>query len=147
MLPKRHNEEVSKMIDGGNPDSIRPKEVGEAPADGRPPGAPVSSAEASLASAETAKIAIFLRPIGDAPALKKQKFKLDGSKNVFDVEKFLRKSLTAAGSNEVANLGSLVLYCGSGFSPTPDQLVNDLYASFQIGGELVISYSLQETWG
>ena len=89
------------------------------------------------------KVLIFLRSIGDAPALKKQKFKLDGTKTIFDVEKFLRKSITTASSgNEI-----LFLYCGSGFCPTPDQGITDLFNCFQVGVELVISYSLQETWG
>jgi ubiquitin-like protein ATG12 len=109
-------------------------------------GSSSSSTASSLASADS-KVAVFLRPIGDAPALKKQKFKLDGSKAVHDIEKFLRKSLAAATAADGVKIGPLVLYCGSGFSPTPDQLVNDLFASFQVGGELVISYSLQETWG
>lgn len=116
------------------------------------PGASDAPVESTLAQSNNqpadSKLPIFLRPIGDAPALKKQKFKLDGSKSLIDVEKFLRKSLTAATAADSGSaIGSLVLYCGSGFSPTPDQLINDLFASFQVGGELVISYSLQETWG
>lgn len=39
------------------------------------------------------KVNIFLRAIGEAPILKKQKFKLDGSKTILEVEKFLKKSL------------------------------------------------------
>jgi hypothetical protein len=35
------------------------------------------------------------------------------------VEKFLRKQLKYE--------GSIFLFCGSGFSPTPDQLLQDLY--------------------
>jgi len=91
--------------------------------------------------AADAKVLLQLRSVGEAPALKRNKFKLDGRKTVFDVELFLKKSL-GVGTEQ-----ALYLYCGTGFSPTPDQSLRDLYDSFQVGGELVISYGLQETWG
>lgn len=74
------------------------------------------------------------------------------------VDKFLRKQLKYD--------SSLFLFCGSGFSPTPDQVLQDLFdvcknltsdniylslyirlQSFQSGGELVIHYGYQEAWG
>ena len=42
---------------------------------------------------------------------------------------------------------ALFLYCGSGFSPTPDQNLQDLFDSCQVGGELVVNYGVQEAWG
>lgn len=92
-------------------------------------------------TAAGAKVLLQLRSVGDAPALKRNKFKLDGRKAVVDVELFLKKSL-GVGAEQ-----ALYLYCGTGFSPTPDQSLQDLHDSFQVGGELVISYGLQETWG
>ena len=86
------------------------------------------------------KVLLFLRPVGEAPALKKGKYKLDGTKCLSDVEKFLRKTLGTVDQG-------LFLYCGSGFSPTPDQNLQDLYDCFNVGGELVISYGIQEAWG
>ena len=82
---------------------------------------------------------LFLRPVGEAPALKKAKYRLDGKKCLLDVERFLKKNI---GTNQ-----SLFLYCGSGFAPTPNQNLQDLYDCFQVGGELVITYGLQEAWG
>jgi len=85
------------------------------------------------------KVNIHLRSVGDAPALKQQKFKLDGNKCIVEVDKFLKRNIKVS--------HSLYLYCGSGFSPTPDQRLIDLFENFQVNGELVISYGLQEAWG
>mmetsp|Transcript_996 Transcript_996/g.1656 ORF Transcript_996/g.1656 Transcript_996/m.1656 type:complete len:118 (-) Transcript_996:1863-2216(-) len=86
------------------------------------------------------KVLLYLRSVGEAPALKRNKFKLSGSKQLIEVEKFLRKSLGQEGR-------AVYLYCGSGFSPTPDQVLQDLYDNFQVGGELTITYGIQESWG
>jgi ubiquitin-like protein ATG12 len=88
---------------------------------------------------EEVKCLLVLKSVGEATALKHNKFKLNGNKPIVDVEKFLRKQL----NHEKA----LYLYCGSGFAPTPDQLIKDLYECFQINGELMIFYGYQETWG
>ena len=93
---------------------------------------------ASLEGEQT-KVLLALRSVGEAPALKHNKFKLSGNKCIYEVEKFLRKTLN--------HDKALYLYCGSGFSPTPDQLLQDLFDCFQIGGELLISYGFQETYG
>lgn len=86
-----------------------------------------------------APVPVHLRSVGEAPSLKKSKFKIDGQKAISEVDKFLRKQLKYD--------SSLFLFCGSGFSPTPDQVLQDLFDSFQSGGELVIHYGYQEAWG
>ena len=88
----------------------------------------------------TNKVNILLRAVGEAPILKKQKFKLDGSKSLLEVEKFLKKSL---GITDKA----VYMYCGSGFSPNLDQLLQSLYDNFQVAGELVIMYGINELYG
>jgi ubiquitin-like protein ATG12 len=98
-------------------------------------GAAPASSEGDL----TPKVLLHLRSVGEAPALKRNKFKLSGEKQLIEVEKFLKKSL---GQDR-----SVYLYCGSGFSPTSDQLLQDLYDNFQVGGELTINYGVQEAWG
>ena len=65
------------------------------------------------------KVQVHLRSVGEAPALKKTKFRIDGGMTMNYVESFLRKHLK--------HDGSMFLFCGSGFSPTPDQLLRDLY--------------------
>jgi ubiquitin-like protein ATG12 len=88
---------------------------------------------------ELPKVLLHLRSVGEAPALKKNKFKLNGTKSLLEVERFLKKSM---GTDK-----AVYLYCGSGFSPTPDQLLQDLYDNFQVSGELTINYGIQESWG
>lgn len=85
------------------------------------------------------KVLLHLRSVGEAPALKKNKFKLNGAKCLIEVDKFLKKSIGAE--------KSIYMYCGQGFSPTLDQQLQDLYDCFSIGGELTISYGVQESWG
>lgn len=87
------------------------------------------------------KIPIHLRSVGNAISLAQQKYKLEGTKVIYEVEKFLRKSF------QINAEQSLYLYCGSGFSPTPDQLLQDLFDCFQSNGELIIFYGIQEAWG
>ena len=93
------------------------------------------------------KIPIFLRSIGDAPVLKRQKFKIDGSKTVLYVERFIARSIACADAITQNNFPSVVLYCGSGFSPSYEQTIGSLFELFQTSGELVITYGIQEAWG
>jgi ubiquitin-like protein ATG12 len=104
---------------------------------------PSASAMGPTTAPNVPKIPIRLRPVGQAPPLTNAKFQLSGSRSIFDVEIFLRGKIESDKSKPVG----LFLYCGTGFSPTPDQLLQDLYDCFQIGGELVIMYGLQENWG
>lgn len=85
------------------------------------------------------KIPILLRPIGSAPLLTKNRFHLSGTRQIVEVEKYLRKTIQTD--------KGLFLYCGTGFSPTPDQQVQDLFECFQIGGDLVVMYGIQEQYG
>ena len=55
-------------------------------------------------------VLLHLKAIGEAPALKNSKFKIDGEKLVADVEKFLQKQLKYDGAL-VSNIGYLVEYC------------------------------------
>ena len=86
------------------------------------------------------KVLLHLRAVGEASSLKRNKFKLNGTKTILDVQQFLLKSLGHTNK-------SVYIYCGTGFSPTPDQLIQDLYDNFQTNGEVIITYGIQETWG
>ena len=101
----------------------------------------MTTTEMNLGSAfALKKINLFLRAMGEAPILKKQKFKLDGTKTILEVEKFLKKSLNV-------NDKAIYMYCGSGFSPMLDQQLQSLYENFQVSGELVILYGINELYG
>ncbi|GJW92561.1 ubiquitin-like protein ATG12 [Tanacetum coccineum] len=39
------------------------------------------------------------------------------------------------------------VYVNSAFSPSPDQLVNDLYDNFGFDGKLVVNYASSMAWG
>ncbi len=88
------------------------------------------------------KIPLNLRAVVGAPPLKQQKFKLDGKKTILDIEHFLVKSLSTPTHTQ-----AVYVYLGAGFSPTHDQVLKDLFDCFQVNGELVISYGIQEAWG
>ena len=90
---------------------------------------------------ENAKILLYMKAVGEVQTLPRQKFKLDGSETLIEVERFLRKNLNIPLNQFI------YLFCGSGFSPSIDQNLQDLYDNFSIGGELVISYGIQEMWG
>ena len=88
---------------------------------------------------EVVYVTILLKSISNAPQLLKQKHKLDSSKTVYEVEKYLKKAL---------GVQSVFLYIGSGFSPTPDQTLKELSDCFRTNaGELIINYGLQESYG
>jgi hypothetical protein len=63
---------------------------------------------------------------------------MDRSKSIMDVEKYLKNSIKKS---------NLFIYCGTGFSPTPDQKLDDLYDCFQTRGKLIVYYGLQESYG
>ena len=84
-------------------------------------------------------IEIRVRPCAQAPALKKNKLILDRSKTIGQLEKALKKMLKYQ--------DSLFLYVGSGFAPTPDQTLNDLFDNFSVRNVLDIHYGFQEQWG
>ncbi len=92
-------------------------------------------------------IKIHLRPVGAAPALSQAKFKLDGNKPLVEVQRFLQKKLASIGEEKEKERHSLFMYCGTGFSPTLDQSLDELFNCFATGDELIIVYGLQEAWG
>ncbi|XP_022724577.1 ubiquitin-like protein ATG12 isoform X2 [Durio zibethinus] len=64
------------------------------------------------------KVVVHLRATGDAPILKQAKFKILGADKFAKVIDFLRRQL---------HQDTLFLYVNSAFSPSPDELVIDLY--------------------
>ena len=115
------------------------------------PDAPTSSSSSSSSVAATAEatptnqyeysemVEIRVRPCAQAPALKKNILTLDRSKTIGQLERALKKMLKYE--------GSLFLYIGSGFAPTPDQTLDDLFACFSVRNILDIHYGFQEQWG
>ena len=94
---------------------------------------------------KTQKIKVHLVAVGSAPILKKSKFLMNYNDKFAVANTFLRKILKLQ-SNSVSS-SSLFLYINAAFVPAPDELLGDLYDCFNVRGELVIHYSLQEAWG
>ena len=116
------------------------------------------------------KINLYLRAIGDAPVLNRNKFKLSSSKSILDIDRYCISStvtyrFTAYGVTVIIPYGVLsypcefvdrylrkslslaqdkvlYLYCGQGFTPPLDQTVGDLFDCFHTNNELVLSYGI-----
>ena len=101
---------------------------------------PAAMGEAQSQS-QTPKVLIYLKSVGEAPSLTRQKFKLDGTKTCLEIDKFLRKNIGVSSDK------SIYLFIGSGFTPGFDQSLQSLFDLFEVGGELVIQYGLKEMWG
>ncbi|XP_044951512.1 ubiquitin-like protein ATG12 [Hordeum vulgare subsp. vulgare] len=84
------------------------------------------------------KVVVHVRSTGNAPILKQDKFKISGRDKFLRVIEFLRRQL---------HQDTLFVYVNSSFSPSPDELVIDLYNNFAIDGKLVVNYALSAAWG
>jgi ubiquitin-like protein ATG12 len=96
---------------------------------------------AAAAVAAPAAVKVNLKPIGSAPALSKNKFKVPAEERFATVIAFLRRQLGLRDGD------SLLCYLHSAFAPTPAQLIGDLFRSFESDGELVVHYSLAAAYG
>ena len=87
------------------------------------------------------KVVVHFRAVGDAPILKKARFMLSAQHRFVVLIDFLRKHLHYKKEEQ------LFLFCNAAFSPSPDHLIYDLHAAFQLNNELVINYATQDAWG
>lgn len=96
------------------------------------------------------KVKVHFVAVGNAPILKKSKFKIDPNVKFGYVINSLRRTLSldsTSSNNPAQPKPSLFLYCNAAFVPSPDERLGDLNDCFSIRGELVIHYSLKEAWG
>jgi len=87
------------------------------------------------------KVTIHLRATGDAPILKRNKFKVSGGNNFAGLIELLRKQLRFK-ENE-----TLFLFVNTAFSPSPEEVIWDVYECFKTENELVINYSTVDAYG
>lgn len=104
---------------------------------------PTSTSKRSSAIEGEDKVKVHFVAVGNAPILKKSKFKLDADQQFAFVTSSLRRTLKLTDSAAP----SLLLYCNAAFVPSPDERLGDLCECFSVRGELVIHYSLKEAWG
>lgn len=86
-------------------------------------------------------VKIFLKPVGSAPVLAKNKFKCPPAEKFATVITFLRRQLALRDGD------SLLCYLHSAFAPTPAAQIGDLFTAFGSDGELVVHYSLSSAYG
>ena len=88
-------------------------------------------------------IKIQFKAVGNAPVLKKTKFKAPGTESFGGLARVLRTLLALPQTEE------LHLYISSSFAPLPDQNLADLLDCFgtEAEGELIVSYSTTAAYG
>ncbi|KAG0370948.1 hypothetical protein BGZ54_002447 [Gamsiella multidivaricata] len=108
-----------------------------------PSGPPASSATviANHKKKDTSKVVVRFRAIGNAPILKQNMYTITASNKFMAVIQFLRRELNYKHSDP------LFLYINSAFSPAPDEIVNNLFKSFNTDGKLIVNYCTSPAWG
>lgn len=91
--------------------------------------------------AELEKVIVRFRAVGDAPIMKKSKFKITAAEPFKTVIDFLRGQLKLKTSD------TLFLYINQAFSPSPDELVANLNRMFATDSKLDIFYCRTPAWG
>jgi len=90
---------------------------------------------------DPAKVAIQFKAIGNAPIMRQNKYKINASYRFQAVILFVKKEIGwKAGV-------PLFTYINSSFSPTPDDIVANLFKSFATDGHLIVNYSTTAAWG
>lgn len=85
------------------------------------------------------KVIVHLKPVANAPILKKNKFKVPAQENFLMIINFVTSQIKAK--------DGVFLYCNSAFSPCPDSKIADLFKAFKVGNELIVNYAITEAWG
>ena len=89
------------------------------------------------------KVVVLLKATGDAPILKRNKFKITASDKFEKVVSFLTTQLKP----QIGTDGRVFVYLNSAFTPRYDERVSNLYAWYGVEGKLVVNYALQQAWG
>lgn len=87
------------------------------------------------------KITIRFRAIGSTPILHQTVYKINSSQKFSALVKFLRRQL------KFSNSQSLFCYINSSFAPGLDEIIGNLYGSFGIDGQLLVSYCTTVAFG
>ncbi|CAK5097301.1 unnamed protein product [Meloidogyne enterolobii] len=89
------------------------------------------------------KITLHLKPVGNAPQLRKEftKYKVDPNWTIFNLQQTLKKLLGV-------KTDPIYLFIKEAFAPSPESTINSLYQCFGTdGGILYIHYGLTPAWG
>lgn len=102
---------------------------------------PGSSDITSGQLADENKIIVLLKNVGDAPILRRNKFKLEPAKNISYIVDFIKKVLRTE-SNQ-----SIFIYINQSFAPSLDQTIQNLYDCYACDKKLVLHYAITPAWG
>jgi len=91
------------------------------------------------------KILVVLKAVGNTPILKEAKFKIGGNEKFSRLINFLRTQLEK--TKKFDSKDSLYLYINSSFSPSPSEIIGDVYQCFKVQDMLIVNYSVTEAWG
>jgi hypothetical protein len=78
---------------------------------------------------------------GRAQLLKKTTFSMRPNSKFVKIQMLLRKMLSLEQGD------ALFLFVNSCFIPNSNELMGTLFENFQVGGELIINYSREISWG
>lgn len=89
------------------------------------------SLESGKVSANTDKITIRFKPIGSTSPINPAIFKISPNQTISMILKFLCKRL---------KVKYIYIYILNSFQPNPDEIVGELFKTFQVNNELIINY-------
>lgn len=105
-------------------------------------------------------VIVFFRPVGNAPLLKQNKFKISSNQMFQSITDFLRRQLRTATTSPRSSPNpaptteesliehqALYLYVNSSFAPAADEIIGNLFACFAVDNTLIINYSMMPAWG
>ncbi|KAG0042657.1 hypothetical protein BGZ83_000201 [Gryganskiella cystojenkinii] len=105
-----------------------------------PPASP-STVIANHKKKDTSKVVVYFRAIGSVPIMKNNVYTITASNKFSTVIQFLRTQINYRPSDP------LFLYINSAFSPSPDEIVNNLFKCFNTNGKLIVNYCASPAWG
>ncbi|TFK35102.1 ubiquitin-like autophagy protein Apg12-domain-containing protein [Crucibulum laeve] len=87
------------------------------------------------------KVILLFKAVGNAPVMKQTKYKIKAGRTFGHVLHLLRGLLNFKPED------TLVTYINQSFSPTPDDVVSNLFKMFATEGYLIVNYSTTPAWG
>lgn len=93
-------------------------------------------------SKEQTKIEVLFKPVGDAPCVKRAKWKVFRSDTLSTMTSFLFKYLSLVPQED-----RLFIFVSSSFAPSLDTELGTLYDCFSTEGTLILQYCKSLAWG
>ncbi|VDL91216.1 unnamed protein product [Schistocephalus solidus] len=92
-------------------------------------------------STSTTKVDVLLKPVGDAPGMRKSKWKVPRTDTILSLVNFIRRYVNLDSHD------NLLLYVSQSFAPSLDTEIGTLYDCFHADGKLILNYCKSQAWG